>query len=373
MLVSLNNVALTLGGKTLFRDLGLVVHERDRLGLVGPNGSGKTSLLRLLVGELEADAGQIGRKRGVRVGYLPQELTLEGTGTLLGFVRDSVPGRDELDRELEAVEAELADAGKSGEETELVDASARLADLHDRIAHFERDYADHVALRILAGLGFAPSDGERDLAEFSGGWKMRAVLASFLFSQPDLMLMDEPTNHLDMPSVAWFSGFLKRYRHAFVLISHDKEFLNEQVARIASFEPEGVRTYQGNYDKYQKTRTLEAEVLENRARTLKRERDKAEAFNNSYRYDPKTSRLVQSRLKALERMETVETLGSHNTVHFQFPPTDRRASRRPTGVAVGSDPSGSPDRGELHDVFAFRKVPSGRTLSGSATSRGEGE
>ena len=131
--------------------------------------------------------------------------------------------------------------------------------------HFERFFSEHEGLRILAGLGFRPDEVDRDIGELSGGWKMRALLAALLFQQPDLLLLDEPTNHLDMPSVAWFSEFLRRYRRAFLLISHDREFLDEQIARVVSFEPEGVRQYSGNYAQYARQRVEEARVLENAA------------------------------------------------------------------------------------------------------------
>ncbi len=137
--------------------------------------------------------------------------------------------------------------------------------------------------KILAGLGFAPSDATRDLGEFSGGWQMRAVLAALLFQQPDLLLLDEPTNHLDLPSVAWFAAYLRRYQRAFILVSHDREFLNEQISRVVSFEPEGVRQFAGNYEAYLKHRAEEEVLLENRAKNLAREREKAEQYIERFR------------------------------------------------------------------------------------------
>src|SRR5690606_38833834 len=152
------------------------------------------------------------------------------------------------------------------------------AELHERLQHFEEHFTAHEGQRILAGLGFAPEDGERDLGEFSGGWRMRAVLAALLFQRPDLLLLDEPTNHLDMPSVGWFSAFLRRYRRAFILVCHDREFLNEQIDRVVSFEPEGVRFYSGDYESYRRQRAEEATILENKARNSQREREQIERF-----------------------------------------------------------------------------------------------
>ena len=214
---------------------------------------------------------------------------------------NSVPGRAELDAQLAETEADLASAQAAfdaapgeAEQERLMEVAERLADVHERVAHFDAHYTEHEALRILAGLGFVASDSGRDLGEFSGGWKMRAVLAALLFQQPDLLLLDEPTNHLDLPSVAWFAAYLKRYQRAFILVSHDREFLNEQISRVVSFEPEGVRTFGGNYEGYLKQRVEEEVLLENRAKNLAREREKAEQFIERFRAQASKASGVQA-------------------------------------------------------------------------------
>lgn len=332
-LVGLQDATLTVGGKRLFAGISLQIDERDRIGLAGPNGSGKTSLLRVLAGELELDQGAVQKKRGIRLGHLPQFFAPEGGQTLLELVLGSIPGRDELHAEIADLETEMSRLTRTGAvasgsaEAAWLELSARLADRHERLAQFEADYAEHVALRILAGLGFHPDDSHRDLGELSGGWRMRGVLAALLFMQPDLLLMDEPTNHLDMPSVAWLASFLKRYRRAFILISHDREFLNEQVTRVLSFEPEGLRSYRGDYERYLVQRAEERAVLENRAKNVKREREKAEAFIERFRAQATKAKAVQSRIKALARMEEVQTLDAHQGVRFTFPPTTRTSKQ----------------------------------------------
>ncbi len=327
-LVVFQDVSLALGGKTIVDELDLRIGERERVGLVGPNGSGKSTLLRLIAGEQQPDGGQIHRPKGMRIGYLAQDVVVEGGRGLLAFVRESVPGRAELDQALAAATAELESAQHDGgegaaREERLLEIAGRVADLHEEVAHFDVHYSEFEAKGILAGLGFKTEDLERDLGEFSGGWKMRAVLAALLFQRPDLLLLDEPTNHLDMPSVAWFSGFLKRYDRTFLLISHDREFLNEQIGRVVSLEPEGVRTYVGDYESYRRQRDEERVLLENRARNLDREKEHLEQFIRRFRAKATKAAQVQSRVRALEKMETIELHQDRAVMSFRFPPTER--------------------------------------------------
>jgi len=320
----LDNVGLGFADRTLFADVGLRIAEGDRIGLIGPNGSGKTTLLRIIAGQQLPDRGEVQVSRGVSIGYLPQDIAVEGGRSLREFVLSSVPGRQGLEEAVLAAEAELEACHKDGgDDAALMEAATRIAELHERITHFEQFFSEHHALRILAGLGFHDRDHDRDLGEFSGGWKMRAVLAALLFQKPDLLLLDEPTNHLDMPSVAWFSEFLKAYKRAFVLISHDREFLNEQIARVVSLEPEGVRQYSGNLDRYQKQRAEEETILANKAKNLERERERLQRFVDRFRAQANKAAAVQSRVKALEKMEDVELYQKRKVMRFTFPPTSR--------------------------------------------------
>jgi len=328
-LVVFDGVSLGFGKKSIVDNLGLRIGASDRIGLIGPNGSGKTSILRMLAGEQGFDRGNLRFARGVRVGYLPQDLAVAGGQSLAQFVVNSVPGRAELEGRLAEAEAELAaaqaasDAGEAEAHERLMEVAERLADIHERVAHFDTHFTEHEALRILAGLGFQASDSGRDLSEFSGGWQMRAVLAALLFQQPDLLLFDEPTNHLDLPSVAWFAAYLKRYQRAFVLVSHDREFLNEQVGRIIAFEPEGIRTFTGNYEGYVKQRAEEEVLLENRAKNVAREREKTELLIERFRAQANKAAMVQSRIKALEKMDEVKLFERRQVMRFQFPECDR--------------------------------------------------
>ena len=323
-------VSLGFGKKTIVNELDLRIGEGDRIGLIGHNGSGKSTLLKMLAGDTKPDTGRIIIARGLKLGWLPQDIALEGGRTLGDFVLSSVPGREELDdriveteQELARVQAEVESGARPLDDEDLMDLATRLAELHERRTHFEIHYSEHEAWKILAGLGFSPADRARDLGELSGGWKMRGVLAALLFQRPDLLLLDEPTNHLDMPSVAWFGEFLKSYRRSFVLICHDREFLDEQIARVVSFEPEGVRQYRGNYVQYKRQREEEEIVLTNKARNLAREREKTEQFIGRFRAQANKAKAVQSRVKALEKMEDVVTFEKRQIMRFTFPPSER--------------------------------------------------
>ncbi len=326
-LVVLDEVTLFFADRMIFDAASLRLGHGDRVGLIGPNGSGKTTLLKIIAGDQEIDDGKVTRANGVRIGWLPQEISVQGGRSMIDMILSSVPGRGELDRRLADAEAQLEQASQSGADDQtMLDLAADVAELHERLDHFERFFGEHEALAILAGLGFAPGDEKRDIGELSGGWKMRGVLAGLLFQRPDVLLLDEPTNHLDMPSVAWFSGFLKQYKGAFVLISHDREFLNEQITRVASLELEGLRSYPGNYEKYLVQREEEETILAGRAKNLARERERLTRFIDRFRAQANKAAAVQSRVKMLEKMETVELYGKRNTMRFSFPPTTRTVS-----------------------------------------------
>ncbi|MBA3462895.1 MAG: ABC-F family ATP-binding cassette domain-containing protein [Deltaproteobacteria bacterium] len=324
-LVVLDEVTLFFADRMIFDSVSIRLGHGDRVGLIGPNGSGKTTLLKVIAGDQEVDDGKVTRANGARIGWLPQDLSIAGGRSLLDMILSSVPGRKELDERLARAEADLEAASNNGstDDETLLELAAEIGELHEHIDHFERFFGEHEALAILAGLGFNPGDEKRDIGELSGGWKMRGVLAGLLFQRPDVLLLDEPTNHLDMPSVAWFADFLKKWRGCFVLISHDREFLNEQITRVASLELEGLRSYPGNYDKYLEQRAEEETILAGKAKNLARERERLQKFVDRFRAQANKAAAVQSRVKMLDKMESVETYAKRQTLRFSFPPTDR--------------------------------------------------
>ncbi|MCK6549016.1 ATP-binding cassette domain-containing protein [Myxococcota bacterium] len=317
-----DSLSLQYGGKIIFDDDSIAIDAGDRLGIVGANGTGKSTLMRILVGTVQPDGGRITRAKGSRIGYLAQEHGDPGEGGLLDSVMSTAPGRTALEERLADVEAALAKAETAGAQLEL---GEELADLHATLGDLDAHFARHEAERILTGLGFSVSDFSRPVRELSGGWRMRAALAALLYQRPDVLLLDEPTNHLDMPSVQWLSGFLDSFSHALVLISHDKEFLNKHIKRVASLEVEGLRIYRGNYDSYLVQREQELELLENRVKKDEARKKELEAFVERFRAKATKARQAQSRVRMIEKLqsEQVDIPKPRRSIVLTFQPAAR--------------------------------------------------
>ncbi len=314
-LVAASGLSLAFGPKVLFQDASFTIAPHDRIGLVGANGTGKSSLLKILSGESAADGGSLAWRRGARVGYLPQDVTALPPGPLVDTVLASVPGRGAVEERLLAAEVALQATTDPGEQLEL---AQELADLHAELEHFEERHGRHHAERLLAGLGFTTSDLARDTGTLSGGWRMRAALAGLLLQDPDLLLLDEPTNHLDVPTLTWFDAFLRASRKALLLISHDREFLNRQIGRVLALEPEGLRSCAGDYDLYRKLRAEEEERLASAAERQEARRAELQGFIDRFGAKATKARQAQSRQKMLDRMEKVEVLAERATLRFRF-------------------------------------------------------
>ncbi|XXF80973.1 ABC-F family ATP-binding cassette domain-containing protein [Myxococcaceae bacterium GXIMD 01537] len=319
-LVIAQDVCLAYGKKVLFEDANFTLGPRDRVGLVGANGTGKSSLMKILAGVQHPDSGTLQFSRRARAGYLPQELAGLPEGSVVDAVLSTVPGRDALEARLRDTEDALHHASDEAEQLEL---SQTLADLHAELDDFDNRYGRHHAERILKGLGFKEADLLKPTGALSGGWRMRAALAGLLLQDPDLLLLDEPTNHLDVPTLTWFDSFLKRSNKALVLISHDRDFLNRQVNRVLSLEIEGPRTYVGNYDDYKRQRAEEMEQLKARAAKVEARRAELQSFIDRFGAKATKARQAQSRAKMLERLEEVTLLEERATMKFRFPETER--------------------------------------------------
>ena len=314
------DVSLRYGPKVLLDGVEVTLGPHDRVGLVGANGTGKSSLMKILGGRLQPDSASLSWRKGTRVGYLPQDLVAAPEGTVIESVMRSVPGRDALLGELDQVQRALEESRDEAEQLEL---SEQLSDLHHQVDEFESRFGRRHAEQILRGLGFRPADLDRAVSELSGGWRMRAALAGLLLQDPDLLLLDEPTNHLDVPTLVWFDAFLRASRHALVLISHDRELIDRQVTKIWALEVEGLRTYPGNYTDYKRQRAEELEQLRARAERVERRRAELEAFIERFGAKATKARQAQSKAKLLEKLEQVELVKERGTVHFRFPEVER--------------------------------------------------
>lgn len=317
-LVTISNLSLSFSGKPVFNTVGLQIESGDKVGLVGPNGSGKTTLLRLIVGEIQPDRGEIKRAKGVRIGYLSQDVRSSLSGNILQALLDSIPNRKSLTIEIHKIEQSLKIIHGKDKQLRL---ATRLAEMHQELTRLETQFPAHNAEKILSGLGFHESDFHRPISTLSEGWKMRLNLGSLLYQSPDLLLMDEPTNHLDVQSVYWLEQYLEKYHGAIILVSHDKDFLNRQTSQTIGLEPEGVKTYKGNYDFYLNARNEETLNLVRQEKNQEQRVKDAQKFIDRFRYKASKARQAQSKIKLLKNMDLVESYRPRKSIHFSFPET----------------------------------------------------
>ncbi|HEX7225457.1 MAG TPA: ABC-F family ATP-binding cassette domain-containing protein, partial [Candidatus Limnocylindria bacterium] len=320
-LVTIAGVAKSHGAQHLFSDVGLQIGAGRRLAIVGPNGAGKTTLLELITGDQEADAGTITRARDTVIGYLRQEVAESRGRSALAEVLAGAGEVSGIERRMRHIEMELEDATDDDELAELMDEYGRLQHRFEAMGGYG---LESEARRILAGLGFSDGDMDRDIAEFSGGWMMRVALARLLLQNPDVLLLDEPTNHLDLASVEWLQGFLAQYAGAIVLVSHDRDFINEVANRIVELHDGRATEYVGDYADFVEQRAERIAQLEAAAKNQQRKIAHTEAFIERFRYKASKARQVQSRVKALERLDRVaQPQRRAKQVKFRFPEPPR--------------------------------------------------
>ena len=322
-MIQIESVAKAYAGQPILHDLSWRIPDRERIGLVGPNGAGKTTLCRLLAGVEEPDEGRIVRPRETTVGYLPQEAAGHPEGSVLAEVLAGFADVWQVEREMEDVAARLAKA--AGDASAAL--TARYGDLQHRFEALGGYRLETEARTILTGLGFKPSEFTRQLAEFSGGWRMRAMLARLLLQRPSLLLLDEPTNHLDIESLEWLESFLVDYEGTVVIVSHDRYFLNRMVTSIAELAPTGLTVYPGDYDEYLVQRQARRELLEAQARNQAKRIAEIERFIERFRYQASKARQVQSRVKMLDRIDRVVVEDEARVIRFSFPQPPRTGRR----------------------------------------------
>ncbi len=316
-MISLVNAGKRFGARVLFEGINWLLTPQDRVGLVGANGTGKTTLLRMLAGTEQADAGEITKQKGLVTGYLPQDgLQLSGR-TVFDECLSVFDEQREMEREMERLAHVMAEAAPGSDEYQQ--AAERYASLDSHFRNLDGYSLEAKVGTVLSGLGFPKEDWARRTEHFSGGWQMRIALAKLLLQQPDLLLLDEPTNHLDLEARNWLEEYLAAYPHAFVLISHDRYFLDVTVRKIAELWNRGLHFYPGNYEKYLKQKTERREQLESAYKNQRDRIEQLEAFINRFRAKATKAKQVQSRIKELEKIERIEIPPEEKTIHFTFP------------------------------------------------------
>ncbi len=330
---------MTFGGRVLFEDASFSVNYGDRVALVGPNGAGKTTLFSIILKQLEPDSGTVARDEWTMVGHLPQEAEANGDETIL----DVATGRvDELPR-LETRLHELEKAGNvSG--PEYLEAHAKHDALND-------PQVETKAKKMLRGLGFRDADFDRKANAMSGGWIMRARLARLLVMEPDLLLLDEPTNHLDLLALLWLQNYLKNYSGAVLLISHDREFMDEMVTQVYEISERKFNAFTGNYSDYLRQREERYEQQLAAYKNQQKEITDLQAFADRFRSIPSKASQAQSKLKQIERLELIEKpMAPRRPFRFQIPPPPRGGQRATSLVGI-------------HMAYGTTKVYSGLDLT----------
>src|SRR5580698_1901173 len=316
-MIQLSAAGKRYGHKLLFEGVDWLITNHDRVGLVGANGTGKSTLLKILAEMETLDYGSLSPAKGISAGYLPQDgLALSGRSVFAECMT--------VFSKLRAMEQEMEDL--TGRMSELDHASSEYSQVAERYQRIDHDFRarDGYAIEaqvgsVLMGLGFQKNDWQRQTEEFSGGWQMRIALAKLLLQQPNLLLLDEPTNHLDLEARNWLEEYLTSYPYTFILISHDRYFLDVTVNKIVEIWNKRIHFYPGNYEKYLSQKTQRQEQLDAAYRNQRERIEQLEMFINRFRYQATKAKQVQSRIKELEKMERIELPEEEKTIHFSFP------------------------------------------------------
>lgn len=299
-MIDINDITVRIGSKVLLDHASAHIADGWKVGLVGPNGCGKSTLFRVLQGGLETESGNIAFPARYKVVYVEQEIS-DIDSPILDFILNKDEERRQLLEKLDKA------------------SPLELGEIHERLNAVSAASAPARAAAILNGLGFSNEDLTRAVREFSGGWRMRLALAAALFQPSDVLLLDEPTNHLDLEAGMWLQSHLEKYAGTLVLISHDRAILNDLCNYIIHFDSQKLVTYSGNYDTFRKTRALQQELLSKQAAKLEHKRRHLQSFVDRFRYKASKAKQAQSRIKMLEKLESVTLLEDSAAAHFDFP------------------------------------------------------
>src|SRR5438309_2796019 len=320
-MLTVSQLSKSFAGRALFDDVSLQVNRGDRIGLVGPNGAGKSTLFALLLGDVSPDKGTIAIEKNATIGFLPQETAAAGDETVLELALAVSPGLVRAQKVIKQHEAAVAGIADPGADTAY----------HDALHIFDEHggwQLEPKAKRVLAGLAFRESDFDRPAQAMSGGWIMRAHLARLLVMEPDLLLLDEPTNHLDLESLQWFQEFLRNYPGAIVMISHDREFLNQLVGSIVEIANAKLVRYRGNWDNYVEEKAAREVQQLSAYKNQQKEIASLQLFADRFRAKASKASQAQSKLKQIDRMEKIAApTAPGKTIKFHFPQPSRSGLR----------------------------------------------
>src|SRR6184192_3006850 len=346
-MISFSNIHKQYGKQLIFVDASFQFNPGEKVGLVGPNGAGKTTLFRMIVGEEAPDDGEVSVPRKLSIGYFRQDVEeMQGRSVLDEAIAGS--GRvGDLHHELEDLQRAMADPERADEMDRIL---TRFGDVQEEYDHLGGYSLEAQAREALHGLGFKDDQIDGDVGALSGGWKMRVALARVLLGRPDVLLMDEPTNHLDLESIIWLEQFLKSFQGALLMTSHDREFMNRIVSKIAEIDAGEIITYSGNYDFYERERTIRET---NQQAAFSRQQSmlaKEQRFIGRFKTHAAKAAQVQSRIKALDKIEKIELPKKRQVVKFEF----RAPPRSGDQVAVIED---------VHKQYGPRVIYDGFSLT----------
>ncbi len=312
-MISINNLSYYLGDRVLYENASLFIGPKDRIGLIGLNGTGKSTLLRMIVNDIQPAGGEITMSKDSTVGFLNQDLlSFQSSEPIIEVAMQAFKEAHDLQHEIDKVLHEMELNYSDG----LVD---KLSKLQERFEAVDGYTIQSKAEEILEGIGFSTEDLKRPLEQFSGGWRMRVMLAKLLLEKPSLLMLDEPTNHLDLPSIQWIEQYLQSYEGAYIVVSHDRTFVNKTVSKIVEVEHANLNLYKGNYDKYIEEKELRKEIHQNAFENQQQKIKQAERFVERFKAKATKAKQAQSRVKMLERMDRIEAPVDNNVqVNFKF-------------------------------------------------------
>ncbi|HTW67776.1 MAG TPA: ABC-F family ATP-binding cassette domain-containing protein [Bryobacteraceae bacterium] len=346
-MISFSNINKQYGKQLIFVDASFQLNPGEKVGLVGPNGAGKTTLFRMIVGDEEPDDGTVTVPKRLHIGYFRQDVEeMQGRSVLDEAIAGSGRAGD-LHHELEDLQRAMEDPARADEMDRILE---RFGEVQEEYQHLDGYALEAQAREVLHGLGFEDDQIDGDVGALSGGWKMRVALARVLLGRPDVLLMDEPTNHLDIESIIWLEQFLKSYQGALLMTSHDREFMNRIVSKIAEIDSGEIVTYSGNYDFYERERAIRETNLQAAFARQQAMLAKEQRFIDRFRTHAAKAAQVQSRIKALDKIEKVELPRKRTVVKFEF----RVPARSGDQVAVIED---------LHKRFGPRVIYDGFSLT----------